>query len=236
MEFDDWLMSTRRGRRSTRLACVSAAIELGLEVLRPPEQLHLWAPPSAHVECGDDVLWHRTISRAPILHRRVEPLPSVLSHVAGCLPHAEALVVWESAVRRGIVTPGGIRRIAWHHPSARELSKEVTGLSDSLIETLAVDALRHAGIAVRQQVNLLGHRVDALVGDRLVLQFDGHAFHAGPGERRRDAEHDARLMFDGFSVLRFTYAHVVGDIDFVVRTVAQAMEQGRRLADARRTG
>jgi len=153
----------------------------------------------------------------------------LLGHVADCLPHVEARVVWESAVRRGHVSLTGLCRVRSPHLGARSLVREVTGLSDSLIETIAVDGLRHAGIPGRQQVRILGHRVDALVGDRLVLQFDGYAYHSGVAERRRDAEHDARLVLEAHTVLRFTYEHVVGRFDYVLRTVEGAMEQGLHL-------
>lgn len=154
----------------------------------------------------------------------------MLVHVADCLPHVEALVVWESAVRRGLTSVAVLHRVLWPRLKARALLSEVTGQSDSLLETIALDGLRHAGIPVRQQVELMGHRVDALIGDRLVLQFDGHQFHSGVAERRRDAEHDARLLLAGWTVLRFTYEHVVRRFEYVLRTVEGAIEQRLHLA------
>lgn len=231
MDFDSWRAAApARGRRATRVACVSAAVELGLEVLRPPAELHLWASPSGNVLRQPGVIWHRSKAIGRPAGSRREPILDLLSHVAESLAHVEALVVWESAVRRGHISRAGLHRVVWPHLGARSIVREVTGLSDSLIETIAVDGLRHAGIALRQQVGLLGHRVDALVGERLVLQFDGHAFHSGAAERRRDAEHDARLMLEGFPVLRFTYEHVVERFEHVLRTVERAVEQGLHLA------
>ncbi len=227
MNFDRWLAANPgRGRGVARVACVSAALELGLEVLRSPTELHLWAPPSANVPRAPGVVWHRSMPIGPSAYLRHESLVEVLGHVARCLPHVEALVVWESAIRSRKISVAELRRIRWRHAAARALLPELTGLSDSLLETMAVDMLRHAGIAVRQQVMLLGHRVDVLVGGRLVLQLDGDEFHSTPQARSRDARHDAELRLAGCTVLRFTYQQMIERPDYVLATVVRALEQG----------
>lgn len=208
-----------------RLACVSAAQAHGLDVLREPDRLHLWAPASANVPRDPEVRWHRSIPLQPS-RRDTESILDLLGHVAVCLPHVEALIIWESALRRGLVSRRRLARVPWRRLDARRLREEAGDLSDSLLETVAVDALRHAGIRVRQQVAILGHRVDALVGEGLVLQFDGHAFHSSAGDRRRDAEHDARLQIEGFHVLRFTTAQVLGATGELVDTVSAAIGAG----------
>jgi len=172
--------------------------------------------------------WERALL-PPRADSLVSSLPDVLAHVGRCLPHDEALVVWDAAVRRSLATESELRRIRWVSPTHRQLAVETSRLSESIIETLAVDALRHAGIPVQQQVKPLGIPVDALVGERLVLQFDGQEFHAGALQRSFDAKHDARLVLDGFHVLRFTYADVVERrpelIDRVRRAIAQGLDR-----------
>jgi very-short-patch-repair endonuclease len=75
------------------------------------------------------------------------------------------------------------------------------------------------------QAWIAGHRVDFLIGDRLVLQIDG-SHHVGV-QRTEDIEHDAQLMLLGYHVIRVGYAqivdrwHVVQDL--VVRAVAQGL-------------
>lgn len=171
MDFDGWLASAPvRGRRATRLACVSAALELGLEVLHPPAELHLWAPPSGNVVRQPGVVWHRSKAIGRHSGPRSESVLDVLVHVADCLPHVEALVVWESAIRRRRVSLGGLHRVRWPHLRARGLVREATGLSDSLVETIAVDGLRHAGIALRQQVE--GHSVLRFTYEHVVARFE----------------------------------------------------------------
>jgi len=72
-----------------------------------------------------------------------------------------------------------------------------SGLSDSGLETLPVSRLAASGIRVSQQVMLEGHKVDGLIGDRLVLQSDGFSFHSSAEQRRADIAHDRRLALLG---------------------------------------
>jgi len=218
--------------KRVRLACVSAAEHMGLALLERPVETHLWAPPSAHVPLVAGARFHRSIPLAPP-GATTESIADVLFHVAKCLPHVEALIVWESALRRRHLSRGELRRIRWRGDIARTLAGEAGALSDSLIETIATDALRHAGIPFRQQVPVLGHRVDILVGSSLVIQLDGHAFHAGAAQRSIDAAHDARIALDGGTVLRFTYADAVRAPQRLVALVVRAMAQGRHLVELR---
>ena len=99
-------------------------------------------------------------------------------------------------------------------------------LSDSGLESVFIDGLRRIGLTVRQQVLIDGHRVDVLVGDRLVVQLDGFAHHQA-SDRRRDIRADARLTLRGYTVLRFDFQQVYFDWDYVEATVLAAVAQGR---------
>ena len=107
----------------------------------------------------------------------------------------------------------------------------MTGLSDSGLETICVVRLSRWGIPIRQQIVLAGKRVDVLIGERLVVQIDGFAFHstaARPRTRRRARCRDSSLR--GYTVLRFTYAQVVHDWPAVERAIARAIAAGAHLA------
>ena len=90
--------------------------------------------------------------------------------------------------------------------------------------------LRRWGLRVRQQVWIGGRPVDALVGDRLVVQLDGYEFHSTSAQRTRDIAHDAELRLRGYTVLRFGYAQVVHDWPTVERTILHAVAAGIHLA------
>lgn len=211
-----------------RLTCVSEARRLGLWVPGPSEP-HVWVPSTASRFDASGLRIHR--ARGPVPPGRFvayEALPNVLLHVSSCLPRQEALAVWESALRQTSLTKEMLENVDWPTPRARELADAAGGLSDSGLETRVVVRLRRRGLSVRQQVWLDGHPVDALVGNRLVLQIDGK-HHLDPAQRRRDTQADARLALMGYTVLRFDYREVMFDWPRVERTVLLAVAQGRHL-------
>ena len=103
------------------------------------------------------------------------------------------MVLWESASRKEGLSPDALRRIAWTSVAARECAEATTGLSDSGLETMVVVRLSAWGMRIRQQAVIAGRPVDVLIGERLIVQLDGFAYHSKPADRRRDLEHDAEL-------------------------------------------
>ncbi|MDF2991445.1 MAG: superfamily and helicase and helicase subunit [Microbacterium sp.] len=163
-------------------------------------------------------------------HGLIESVPDTLEHVAACLPYEQALVVWESASTIDRMHPDVLTRIAWRTTKARRLAAAARGQSDSGLETLFVTRLTPWGVVVRQQVWIAGHDVDVLIGDRLIVQLDGFAFHSTPADRQRDLAHDRELRSRGYTVLRFTYRDVVTDWARVEETLARHLAQGHHLA------
>lgn len=196
-----------RPRRPEVIACASAAQARGLALLHPPTKLHKWLPVHAGGKVADDERVHRSRPIAPAVGG-LESVPDMLAHVSTCLPRLEALIVWESALNRELISPRQLQRIAWRTPRDRRLAEDASPLSDSLLETLALHRLQQLGLGLAQQVRLRGRPVDFLIEERLVVQVDGYQFHSA-GQRRADIEHDALLGLDGYPVLRFGYGDVV---------------------------
>ncbi len=217
-------------RVNGRAACVTAA---GLRRWWLPESaprerhLHMAAnspvpPPDARI--------HRSQPLVPMARGQlIESVEDTLQHVALCCDLTTATVIWESACRVEGVSPETLHQIAWTSTAARLLAATVTGLSDSGLETLLIRGLAHLNCELRAQAFVAGHRVDLLIGDRLVLQVDGQEFHSSAAERTRDAAHDAELTLRGYTVLRFTYAQVIHDWPRVLATVSRAVAQRRHL-------
>lgn len=211
-----------------RLTCISEAQQIGLWVPRIAEP-HVWVAPTASRFDSEGLRIHRGVGPSPLAaHSPRQPILNVLFHVAGCLVLADALTVWESALRKTALTKEMLQQVSWSSRRARLLGDTAGGLSDSGLETYVVVRLRRIGLAVRQQVWLDGHPVDALVGRRLVVQIDGR-HHLEVAQRRRDIEGDARLALMGYTVLRFDYKQVMFDWPLVERTVLLAVAQGRHL-------
>ncbi len=175
--------------RGGRLTCLSASLRAGLWT---PDHgdIHLAVKPSSsRVETtGTRVHW--AVAPVPVpATELVDTVINALFHVAGCVPLVDALCVWESAIRTGAVAAGMLPGIAWRG-RARELAEMASHLSDSGLETRFIALVTPLGVPVRQQVWIDGHPVDALLGERLVVQLDGFAHHQA-SDRRRDLRADA---------------------------------------------
>ena len=218
---------------SGRVTCVSAAKLEKLWIPRLDEaqqRPHIAVAPTSSRFDGSGLSLHW--SRGPVIAGRTlidDPIVNVLFHVARCLPRLDALAVWESAIRKGKADPAVLAQVEWGSSRARELAAVASLLSDSGLETVFIARLRGLPLRVRQQVRIDGHPVDALIGERLVVQLDGFAHHRAD-ERRRDLRADARLALRGYTVLRFDYQQVLFDWPFVEGAVLTAVAQGLHLA------
>nr|WP_314841304.1 DUF559 domain-containing protein [uncultured Microbacterium sp.] len=213
-----------------RLTCVSAARRLGLWV---PEDraTHIAAPSGAGKTGGPGLRVHWSSGPAPADPRApVLLLVNVLHHAANCLEMAVALAMWESSVNRRLIDVEVLRRIGWKGHRSRRLATIATGLSDSGLETEFLVIMRMIGVTIRQQIWIDGRPVDALIGERLVVQMDGFAHHADAAARRRDIDADARLRLRGYTVLRFDYHQIFFTPELVKQHVLSAIAQGLHLA------
>jgi len=219
MDVDAWLAR----HRTHRLACVSAAERRTLALLRTPAAAHLWLPEHNGAKPPADIRVHRArpIEPAPTASRIVS-VPDMLEQVSTCLAEEEAMIVWESALHLRLVTKWQLLRIPWRNPRARALAVDASDLSESLLETLVLHRLRRAGLEVRQQVRILGRRVDFLVAGALVVQTDGFEHHSDPIQRGSDIEHDARLLLNGRPVIRLDYHDVVDDWELSEARIVRA--------------
>lgn len=207
------------------LTCVSQARRPGLWTMTEPGLHVATGAHGAVPPIAARVHWAK-----PIVPRHpdalTDPVENVLALVAACRPFEEALVVWESALRTGLVQRDGIGRLPLG-PGARKVLDAALSSSDSGLETLLLVRLRWLDVRIVPQAWIDGRRVDALVGDRLVVQIDG-GHHVG-AQRDADNAHDARLALLGFRVMRFGYRKVVDDWpavqDAIVRAVAQGLHR-----------
>lgn len=212
-------------RSGSVLSCITQARRLELWVLREAEP-HVAAEPH-HATPRIDARVHWAI---PPVRRHsdalVDPVENVLVLVAACQPYDAALAVWESALRTGAVDRDVLALLPLN-ARARRLLRDAAITSDSGLETIVFRGLRWLRVRIVPQVWIEGHRVDLLIGERLVLQIDGGT-HVG-AQRNADNAHDAALMLRGYHVIRVGYRQVVEDWagvqDLIVRAVAQNLHR-----------
>ena len=143
-----------------------------------------------------------------------------------CVSAARMLGLW-------IPHPPDRLHLAVHPHGGRDMSRFVAHRNLGPVRALPrspLDAIENVlGVHAVQQVPLLGHEVDLLIGQRLVIQLDGFAYHQA-AQRRADIAHDRRLRLAGYTVLRFDYIEVMDRWPLVERQILAAVAQNLHLA------
>lgn len=207
------------------VSCVSQAQRLGLWTIASDRQ-HVAASNAARANApGLAVHWGRPVMpRVP--GALEDPVQNVLQYVADCQPFEHALVIWESALNKGMVDLFSLARLPFRG-RARSLLEVSRPYADSGLETLAASRLRWLRVRLVPQAHLFGRRVDLLIGECLVLQIDG-ADHTGR-QRDEDNAFDAFLKLRGYHVIRVGYAQVMFSWHEVQTQIAEAVAQGLHL-------
>ncbi len=225
----------RAVRVGGQLACSSGARFWGLWVPRGDEVLHvgvhekasrLRTATSYRTRLGDGstvkVHWTGTSSERS---RVVAPPTECLRQIAHCHSPEYLAVVAESALHTGLLTEGDWAAVRDSLPRTFRRRLPAVGTSSaSGIESIFVFRIRALDIEVAQQVRIDGVGiVDALIGDTLIVELDGEAFHRDDArDRRRDAAASAR----GYRTLRFLANQVEREWGLVEAAVLAAVARG----------
>lgn len=189
---------------------------------------------------GVRVLQRRHVDRERLRpHAGSAPLwvSSAVATVLDCcrlLPHEEAVVACDSALRSGQVSLEQLRTAAARLPGVREARRVRRALdacdpeSGSVLETVLRVRMVQAGITgfgtqvvVRDRSGRYVVRTDfCFPAQRLVVEADGARWHPDPA---RDRGLDNRLAAAGWRVLRFTWSQVVHDPAAVLALVRAAL-------------
>jgi len=218
----------RAARHGVVLTCRTQAARLGLWLHEPSRSPHVAVLPNAASgrRIAGKIHWG-----SPVVPRHpdslVDPIENVLAYIAECEPFEHALATWESALNTSLVTIDALRGFAWK-PAARRIMERAMPYADAGLETYLRERLRWLRLPIRVQIWIAGHRVDTLVGGRLVLQIDG-SHHVGP-QRTEDIRHDAALTLMGYHVIRLSYTQVMFDWPMVQDVIMRAVAQGLHLA------
>jgi very-short-patch-repair endonuclease len=210
---------------SGQLTCSAGAEALGLDTLIRSQDCHVRTPPNS--------------PRTPAAHAhrwglagpgRVATTVAVLHDCALCLPVVEAVVVIDSALRRGLVAVDDWPAVEAAGPRGSRVA-EVLALADSqaqsVLESVARVLLLLAGLTEVASQVFFEHVgwVDLVVDGWLVVELDGWEFHRE--KFREDRHRDAELSRQGCVVLRFTYADLMSRREWFVEVVREVLDRGR---------
>ncbi|HWV50615.1 MAG TPA: DUF559 domain-containing protein [Microbacterium sp.] len=210
------------------LTCVTQARRLGIWVHDQVLVPHLGAVQDRRYAKPREGIVHWA---QPVVPRHPDaledPIENVLAMIARCEPFEQALASWDSALNKGLVSRQALER---HDlgPDARRVLAECWPFADAGLETYFRPRLRWMRLPLYFQTWISGHRVDVLVGDRLVVQIDGGT-HVG-AQRAEDIRHDAELKLLGYHVIRVSYHQVMNEWHVVQDLIMRAVAQGLHLA------
>jgi very-short-patch-repair endonuclease len=214
-----------------RITCETLAEKAGLWVPHRDGHLHVAVLPDRTQlrrhdrhdvrlsDVGDPVLTVHWTGQKRGSRTRVD-LVSMIVDLASCRPPWFVFVVAESALYKKIARPHQIRSAAAAVPLAHGRLLRLAGsASESGGESLFGLLLRECGLPFTQQVWIGNDRVDFLVGERLVVEIDGRAFH----DRARDNRRDARLVAAHLHVLHFDSDMILNERHLVLRALLAAI-------------
>lgn len=173
---------------------------------------------------------HPTPGPAQGVRAVIDDLPQMLKQVAACQSHEHAVAVFDSVLRNGLASTSELRSIGrTAGPAFRRIVDATHSLADSGIESIPRVRLARIGVTMIPQVVIDGHHVDGLIGERLVMQFDGFGPHGTRAQRNKDLAEDGRLQQMGYVVLRYTYDQVLYEWPKIESTVRSVIAQGRHM-------
>ena len=198
----------------SNLTCISALEHYGLWIPKRAEGAHFrmsrkrmadWAASTVRKQFAPLSVAH-VAHAAPPPSGAIDSAAVAILTSAQCLERDDLVATIESTMRRGMtyeqalaIGPHGNARL---REALRLVDPELK--SESGLETLVRLRLAARRLAVRQQAWVCGWPVDFLIGDRLIIEVDGFAYHSSPADYERDRRKDRTLHANGYIVLRFT--------------------------------
>jgi very-short-patch-repair endonuclease len=215
------------------LACGAEAVLSHTSAARLWRMASVPVDPTVHVTVphGDRRPPGLTVHRAALtrvdvtVHRGVPtttPARTIVD-LAAVVPYRTLRAIADHGVR---LDAGAVRRAAARSPNRRgraALARLVGDDGSTLRSRSGLERqLRQLALGAGLPAPLVNHRIAgdehdfAWPNHRLVVEVDGHAYHAPRGARERDHERDVRLVLAGWRVLRFTDTQLDRDHERVV--------------------
>ena len=227
----------------------TAAVLWGFDLAVEPTQVELAVPVGGDRKLsGVAAIQHAELDIVTLKVLDLEPVQvtsavQTVLHCALLLPLAEAVVVADSALRRKAVTRRQLVKAAAQlrgTPGAVQV-RQVIALSDpkseSVLESLLRVLLAQAGIAAPEtQYDIRDGKVFVGRVDfcwpllRLIVECDGRRWHDPDDARTGDRRRDNAFECLSWRVLRFSWAEVVHQPEYVLTQVRTCLEGWRSAA------
>lgn len=157
------------------------------------------------------------------------PMQTCLRQMVSWSDRETAVACLDTALTSGTISRGELL-VLFSDATASELRivRSARSGSDSGTESLVRQWLAASGIAVQQQVKIVGvGRIDmAVVGTRVLIEIDGRRYHDDdPAAIERDRWRDAELAARGYVVVRLSYLKITTDWPWCLGIIRAAMMQ-----------
>lgn len=139
-----------------------------------------------------------------------------------------ALACADSAIRRGTLTPRAVAALFATLPArVAAWAPLVDGRSDSGLETIVRLWLRERGIPFTVHAAIPGVGVvDFLVGQSLIIETDGSAFHDAQDAVERDSHRDNFAGSRGYVTVRIRYRVVMFEPELWQGRILEHLRRG----------
>ena len=181
-------------------------------------------------------VYRRSISLEDVRVREGLPVTSparTIVDLAGTLDLDELEAAYALALRRRLTTPQEIAEAMARAPHSKGVAsiRELTAqrgrftLTRSKYERKLIQLLGRADLPVpRVNAKAEGHEVDLLWPEhRLIVEFDGFAYHSDRQSFEQDRLRDQRLIAAGYRVIRITARQLDHTPEAVVARIAAAL-------------
>lgn len=219
-----------------RLACVSAAEELGifsfdsdfthLHVARGASRLRSprfrWVALSEMPRDGVELHWWPLIDPGDGTEYAVGARDA-LAQIIRCQPRNFALAALDTALHERAIRSSDLAEIFRHVPDKhRDLRTLIDPRADAGQESVLRQLIRDAGLRCQIQVAIDGvGRVDIVVEGCVVVEADSRAHHKSWAQHVRDRTRDRLLAERGFPSLRVLYQDIFFDPAGVIRAIEE---------------
>jgi very-short-patch-repair endonuclease len=219
----------------------TAAVFWGMDMLEEPTKVELRVPHGRTVDvAGVDARPSRVTSHVDetVLGLEAIPMTSPSDTVLDCAldrPMREAVVIADSALRRGLLTVDDLVAavaVRARHPRStrlRRLLDLVDDRSGSVLESVLRYLLLQHGYSAQSQFTVtrgtlfIGRFDFCLEAARVIIECDGRRWHDPEDVREKDRQKTNALTRLGWRVLRFTWDEVVDSQAYVLACIKECV-------------